>query len=631
MPSKTRLGYTITTIGHVDISDRSTSIAIKVPKDELPAGVHLALDEGCRDWRKMQALAWDMRSSVALRFKLTIHHAAGHWTLFFVPRPGVKSRVVVTFDKLQERPPNTSCPGYFHFGGGPNPVDLSSVTAIEIQYDQFGPARSLRIGDLSLLARPSAPQVWVKRPVVDEFGQWTGRQGKPRSAEEIREYWQQEPSPLKRCRGQTALGGDPSVALEATAFFRVAKENGRWWLVDPRGNPFFSIGCNCVNPHASGPVQDRHHLFKQLPPIQVGRRGVEEADFYNANLRRRYGEDWHSAWSQRTVARLRHWGFNTIANWSDPNLTSQGLMPYCTNLGSLGPLCGHLPDVYAPDFEAQVERLVAPEVTPHVNDRMLIGYFVGNEPVWTFGGHRHPFRDVLTTDEYPHTRTRAIEWLRQRYEDNLSALNAAWGISAPTWEEVAAATPDPRTGTEALRADADEFIGQVLDSFYSTCCRVIKRLDPNHLTLGGRFYTPHMSEPFLRACAAFDVFSFNCYDYQVPADQVAHIEELTGRPSMVGEFHFGVCERGLSPSLVATGSQKERGEAYAWYVRSALVCPAMVGAHWFQWVDEPVTGRFDGEEYNIGLVDVTDVPYDRMLARAAALHRQMYHLAKGER
>lgn len=59
--------------------------------------------------------------------------------------------------------------------------------------------------------------------------------------------------------------------------------------------------------------------------------------------------------------------------------------------------------------------------------------------------------------------------------------------------------------------------------------------------------------------------------------------------------------------------QNERGVAYRYYVEGAASTsmPALIGAHWFQWMDEPVTGR--SENYNIGLVDVTDRPYDEMM------------------
>jgi hypothetical protein len=36
----------------------------------------------------------------------------------------------------------------------------------------------------------------------------------------------------------------------------------------------------------------------------------------------------------------------------------------------------------------------------------------------------------------------------------------------------------------------------------------------------------------------------------------------------------------------------------------------IVGAHWFQYLDQPVTGRLlDGENGHIGLVGITDVPF----------------------
>src|SRR5208337_4627595 len=37
--------------------------------------------------------------------------------------------------------------------------------------------------------------------------------------------------------------------------------------------------------------------------------------------------------------------------------------------------------------------------------------------------------------------------------------------------------------------------------------------------------------------------------------------------------------------------------------------PNVVGAHWFQYCDEPFGGREDGEDYNMGLVDISNRPY----------------------
>ena len=56
----------------------------------------------------------------------------------------------------------------------------------------------------------------------------------------------------------------------------------------------------------------------------------------------------------------------------------------------------------------------------------------------------------------------------------------------------------------------------------------------------------------------------------------------------------------------------------------------MVGAHWFQWLDEPVTGRMDGENYNIGMVDVTDLTYTGMIDGMVATHKRLFDLHSGK-
>jgi agarase len=52
-----------------------------------------------------------------------------------------------------------------------------------------------------------------------------------------------------------------------------------------------------------------------------------------------------------------------------------------------------------------------------------------------------------------------------------------------------------------------------------------------------------------------------------------------------------------------------------------------VGCHWFQYVDQPVTGRsLDGENYNIGLVTITDTPYPELVEAAREVHREVHEL-----
>ena len=65
------------------------------------------------------------------------------------------------------------------------------------------------------------------------------------------------------------------------------------------------------------------------------------------------------------------------------------------------------------------------------------------------------------------------------------------------------------------------------------------------------------------------------------------------------------------------------------YIEGALRNPALVGAHWFQYLDEPTTGRFDGENYQVGFVDICDRPYPEMVAASRAIASRLYATRSG--
>jgi len=157
----------------------------------------------------------------------------------------------------------------------------------------------------------------------------------------------------------------------------------------------------------------------------------------------------------------------------------------------------------------------------------------------------------------------------------------------------------------------------------------VKKYDPNHLNLGMRS-GGRPTEAEIAASRAFDVYSVNIYDYQVAADRVSRIATLTGKPVIIGEFHFGTPARGLAASLVQVRDQHERGVAYRYYVEQAFAMPELIGTHWFQWADQPCTGRFDGENYNIGIVDVTDRPYIELVNALKETHKRAHQVHAGK-
>ena len=99
---------------------------------------------------------------------------------------------------------------------------------------------------------------------------------------------------------------------------------------------------------------------------------------------------------------------------------------------------------------------------------------------------------------------------------------------------------------------------------------------------------------------------------------------------MIGEYHFGALDRGLpATGIQGALTQSERGKAYRYYVEQGLARPELIGIHYFQWIDQAINGRFDGENYNIGFVDICNRPYPELTKAATETNARIYEVATG--
>jgi hypothetical protein len=292
---------------------------------------------------------------------------------------------------------------------------------------------------------------------------------------------------------------------------------------------------------------------------------------------------------------MRNWGLNTIGNWSDINLGRSRNIPYVANLTGWGIQTGimGMPDVYDAGYAAMVDSAASVQCSPNKNDPYLIGYFIGNEPPWP--GREPELAELILTGNPSAMQTAMKQYLSE------------------------GDTPERRK----------EFIYQAYTRFLTMVCSAIKKYDPNHLNLGFRLGGVNPDEMISASKEFFDVFSINIYDYTARKEMIRNIYDLTGLPIVIGEFHFGVPGRGLAPGLAQTKDLYERAVAYRYYVENAAAHPAIIGTHWFQWIDQPSTGRFDGENYNIGFVDVTDRPYKDMVNAAQEIFERLYSIHSG--
>ena len=58
--------------------------------------------------------------------------------------------------------------------------------------------------------------------------------------------------------------------------------------------------------------------------------------------------------------------------------------------------------------------------------------------------------------------------------------------------------------------------------------------------------------------------------------------------------------------------------------------PHLTGVHYFEYSDQPYLGRFDGECYQIGLIDVCNRPYPLAAEAFRRFAERMYPLLDGQ-
>ncbi|MBR2838045.1 MAG: beta-galactosidase [Kiritimatiellae bacterium] len=496
-------------------------------------------------------------------------------------------------------------------------------------------------------------------PFVDRYGQfahddWPGKvhsDGELAEARAAEAAWLGEHScPIPDADRYGGWKGGPQLA--ATGFFRTEKVGGKWWLVDPEGRLFFSHGVDCVSLGASSGVSFRENYFSWLPekgdPVFGGMWGkvygpaphgfykdpshlpYETFDFARANAVRKYGADWKRLHAELVHARIRAWGLNTIANWSDSAIYRMRKTPYVVSLGTQGPAIegssgwwGKLRDPFAPEFVENIKKRTAAEAKFSGEDPWCVGWFVDNELSWG-DDDREIGRAVLRSPAKQPAKVAARAMLERKY-GTVDALDAAWGTKYGTWESFLAATNVPN---ESLcGGDIGEIHRAVVARYFSTVRDAIKAAAPNRLYLGARIAWGRavVYEESARCC---DVVSVNIYSREPSRDLPPGAID---KPMIIGEFHFGALDRGMfHTGLVATRDQDERSECYRGFVNACLDHPRFVGTHWFQWRDQPLTGRFDGENYQIGFVTVTDSPYPELVRAARDIGATMYRRRYGK-
>lgn len=542
------------------------------------------------DWEGYQYMVIEIKSSTAQRFLLGIDCESGLHEKRTHVLPGAWVRLCIPLEYYREKPkpagdlaatvnkPQNGV-GFQHIEGG-TVGPLTGVKGLSIKYytPLDNPVVSIR--SFKLTNEYETPSYLEDKPFVDEFGQWALAEfeGKVHSEEELQAIWKAEDESIQaEALPRSRFGGFLEKNVGGSGFFRVQKIDGRWWFVDPDGYLFLSINGGGPSAGGGGDAARREGLegmFAAYPPEQAGGMGgrARSMSFGEWNLHRRYGfdSDWRDKWADMAVKRMSAWGLTT----GSPRPES---FPYLGNVFARVQTIYGIQDVYAEGYAESIENSVRNQMLRSKDDPYLIGYFLQNEPSWL------------------ETEPRVCQLLLD--------------------------DPEDRPITAALKAylaengDSDEtrtaFIHKTFRTHIRTLSESIRRYDPNHLLLGIRFGHSSVPHPEILSIVKdySDVYAFNTYRLSPNVEYLDAVMKAVDMPMINGEFHFGSIDRGMAPGLVQVANQEERAVAFRYFAENGFSHPALVGIAWFQYNDQGLMGRGDGERYNIGLVDVTDRPY----------------------
>jgi hypothetical protein len=418
----------------------------------------------------------------------------------------------------------------------------------------------------------------------------------------------------------TVAGADPErrattpaeveLKSDATASekpFSIQEQNGTSWLIKPNGERFFSRGVCSVN------MGTPRTAFDPDKPVYAAWQHYSEPN----------------RWATATLKRLESWRFTTVGAWSDFEVLRQCRDAHVAFAPVLhvGSTAG-APwwDMWDPQIIGRMERVAQEKMSILGRDPRVIGYYSDNEMGWW---NATLFKMTL---EHPPTsgqRRRLTSLLRETYHDNWPEVLADFESEAVAgWEEL-----DQR-GMLYLRPGGNgihtmrRFLGLMAERYYSLVHEIIHKYDQRALILGDRyqtFYYPEVaraSAPFVDAVSTNLDASWN--DGTFPRFYLETLHALTGKPIIISEFYMSARENrsgnkndhGIFP-VVAT--QAERAIGFRKTLEALVKVPYIIGADWFQYYDEPPHGRYDGENFNFGLVDIKNRPYRELVLQNSAL------------
>ena len=342
---------------------------------------------------------------------------------------------------------------------------------------------------------------------------------------------------------------------KATGYFHVEFINGRFWVIDPLGYPFFRASVSTVS------------------PTETMQAKYESRD----------------AWARDAMVQLRRMGFNSVGAWSDIASISLTERPttltantgtirayalekgFIVNPHPVTAVVGGVLPVFDPEFVEFAEKQLEEYIAPYVNNPFVFGWMSDNE-MPALINMLDKFLEIDPTFE-PHAYSYATAWNFMYMKTGKKDVSA---------EDL----------TDELR---DEFRGMMYDRYYHVVANIIRRIDPNHMYLGTRFAHAYDNKLTMQIAGYyFDVTTINYYLKTTPdTKEIQFFYNNSGKPFMFTEWYSKGMDA-CSPETLLTNksgvgftvkTQNDRGLFYENFVLKLLECKYCVGFDEFQYRD----------------------------------------------
>jgi hypothetical protein len=384
-------------------------------------------------------------------------------------------------------------------------------------------------------------------------------------------------------------------------FWRVAQtESGVWWFLSPEGQEEFLNTVTHVHPVQRGRAKEGPHFVSRD---------------WNGGPYREGGDQ--EAWAAKTIQRVQGAGFKGLGAWCHRVLHKYPVA-MSRDLNVWSSINKHK-RFYDTDWAGTAEEIIKGQVVELRDNKNVVGYFIDNELDWQgrFGEPGHYFNGL----ERHNPNRREVMKVIQGVWESVEAFNKDWEVQLQSWEELEGWPALLRQPASAHRQLARAWVYHLARDYLTLTTALIRRYDPNHLILGVRYRGRAPVELFSASRGVTDVQSINIYAATAQLDRELFETMYTQaqQPIVISEYAFHALD-GRSGNKNFSGfiwgqviDQQARADGYRLFTTRMARVPYIIGADWFQWNDEPPSGREDGEDVNFGVVDVYDRPYKKLV------------------